>query len=129
MMTPPIRRSWIFSPAAGRLYFVSAILALSFFIFLFALVFREVLVGPIRETTLIDGVLLLFLIPSAGGLSIVWVAMWLCLLNFEKESFSGAVYWPLFLLLGPVGTLIYYFARYRRLLQRSQSVAVAGVSG
>jgi hypothetical protein len=54
--------------------------------------------------------------------------MWLCLLNFEKETFSGALYWPLFLVLGPLGTLIYYFARYRRLLRTSRSVAVASAS-
>src|SRR4051812_6057227 len=128
MMTPPILRSWIFSPAAGRLYFVSALLGLGLLISLFAIAFTQALVGPLQETALIHAALLLLLIPCACGISIVWVAMWLCLLNFEKETFSGALYWPLFLVLGPVGTLIYYFARYRRLLRTSQSLAVASAS-
>lgn len=128
MMTPPIRRSWIFSPAAGRLYFVSALLGAGFLISLFAIAFTQALVGPLQETTLIHVALLLLLLPCACGFSIVWVAMWLCLLNFEKETFSGAFYWPLFLVIGPLGTLIYYFARYRRLLRMSQAVAAASAS-
>jgi hypothetical protein len=128
MMTPPIRRSWLFSRAAGRLYFVSAILGLALLISFIAIAFTQALVGPLQETTAIHAALLLLLFPGACGISVVWVAMWLCLLNFEKETFSGAVYGPLFLLLGPIGTLIYHFARYRRLLRTSQSVAVASAS-
>jgi hypothetical protein len=71
MMTPPIRRSWLFSRAAGRLYFVSAILGLALLISFIAIAFTQALVGPLQETTAIHAALLLLLFPGACGISVL----------------------------------------------------------
>lgn len=125
-MSPPINRAWLFSNGAGRLYFVSSLAGIAFFILLFAI---EIRIGSMGALTLNPWVLVILQIIfyiGALGLSILWMAMWLCMLNFEKESIAGSIYLPLFILLGLFGTLIYYFARYRKLLiTQSKAVVVS----
>ena len=36
---------------------------------------------------------------GALGLATVWAGMWVCMLNFERETLAGSVYLPVFVLL------------------------------
>jgi hypothetical protein len=46
----------------------------------------------------------------------LYVAMLICVLRIDRESVAGGLFIPVIVLFGPIGALIYYFARYRRLL-------------
>jgi len=118
MMTPPIRREWVLSVAAGRLFLLSGLASLALFIFLVALAFTQALFGPLPDDLAVKLFIMFFFVVGAFGLAVLWVGMWLCLLNFEKETFAGAIFALMFVLLGPLGCVIYYFARYRGLLDR-----------
>jgi hypothetical protein len=122
MMSPQIKRTWLFSDGAGRLYFWSAIAGISFLFILVGMDFRVGFAGGLNLFWFRVLLLVLFAV-GAIGLATVWIAMWLCLLNFEKESFAGSIYLPLFILLGPLATLMYYFARYRKLLNTQAKAA------
>src|SRR6478736_8152997 len=119
MMTPVLNRRWMFSKAMARLYFRSALIAVGFFLLLFALEFRLVFGGGMVLELWLQFLLQLAFLVGALGLSTVWAGMWICMLNCEKETLAGSVYLPVFVLLGPLGTLIYYFVRFRKLVQHS----------
>lgn len=125
MLNFPIKRTWIFSKTAGKIYFVSAIVGFGFFIFLFAIVLSESLMGPLPSGYLLQVFLQIIFGLGALALGTLWVAMWFCVLRFDRESIAGSIYLPVFILFGPLGSLVYYFARYRRLLNSEPPKAVA----
>ena len=118
MMSPPVSRRWIFSRGAGTLYFICALMGLGLSIFFVAFAIAETLVGPLPRIFIVDLVLFLGVLVGLVGISILYLAMGLCILSFEKETLAGSFYAPLFWLLGPFAALIYYFARYRKLLDQ-----------
>jgi len=128
MMSPPVSRRWIFSRGAGTLYFICALMGLGLLIFFVAFAVAEALVGPLPRILIVDVVLFLGLLAGMTALSILYLAMGLCILNFEKETLAGSFYAPLFWLLGPLAALIYYFARYRKLLDTELNPVRTAVS-
>jgi hypothetical protein len=130
MMSFPIKRSWIFSRTAGKIYFLASIAGFGFFIFLFAIAFSENWMGPLPSGYWVELVLRSVTVLGAIALGTLWVAMWFCVIRYDMESIAGSIYLAVFILFGPLGSLIYYTARYRRLLDREldpPKVAVASV--
>lgn len=130
MMSFPIKRSWIFSRTAGKIYFLASIAGFGFFIFLFAIAFSESWMGPLPSGYLTQVFLQSIFGMGALGLATLWVAMRCCAIKFDRESIAGGISLPMFILFGPLGSLIYYFVRYQRLLNREldpPKVAVASV--
>src|SRR4051812_7341321 len=125
MMSLPLDRRWMFSKTMTRLYFLSALIGVAFFILLFAFEFSLVFGGRMVLDLWAQLLLQVAFLVGALGLSTVWAGMWVCMLNCERETLAGSVYLPVFVLLGPLGTLIYYFARYRKLVQHNSPITSA----
>src|SRR3954471_6679160 len=125
MMTPPFNRRWMFSEAMVRIYLFSALVGTSFFMLLFAFEFRLVFGGRLVLDLWAQLVLQVAFLVGALGLATVWAGMWVCMLNCERETLAGSVYLPVFVILGPLGTLIYYFVRYRKLVQHNSPITSA----
>jgi len=117
-MSFPIKRTWILSGAAGRLYFVCSIAAFSFFVFVVALVLSDALMGPLAAGRVTRLVLQAIFTTGVLGVATLYIAMLICVLKFDRESVAGGLFIPVIVLFGPIGALIYYFARYRTLLDR-----------
>jgi hypothetical protein len=123
MMNFPIKRTWILSRTAGKIYFVSSIAGFGLFIFLFAIIFSESLMGPLPSGYLAQMFFQSIFGIGALGLATLWMGMWFCVLKFDRESIASGIYLVVFLLFGPLGSLVYYFARYRSLLDRELAPA------
>jgi hypothetical protein len=116
MMSLPVKRTWILSRAAGRLYFVCSITAFCFLVFVVALIVSDASMGPLLPGRGIRFVVQALFTIGALGLATLYIAMLICVLRFDRESVAGGLFIPVIVLFGPIGTLVYYLARYRRLL-------------
>jgi hypothetical protein len=125
MLSFPIKRTWIFSRTAGKIYFVSSLAGYGLFIFVFATVFSEVMIGPLPSGYLARLIFRSAFAIGALGLATLWVGMWLCVLRFDFESISGTIFLIVFIVFGPLGSLVYYATRYRKLLKRDLDPARA----
>ena len=118
MMNLPIKRTWIFSKSAGKLYFAAATLGYGFFVFMFAISFSRVFFGLMPHGYFAEAFFRFFCWMGAIGMGTIWMAMLFCVVRFDRESLAGALYLIVLVLTGPLGALIYYALRYRRLLKR-----------
>jgi hypothetical protein len=116
MMSFPIKRTWIFSQTAGKIYFVSSLVGYGLLIFLFAIIFSEK-IGHLPSGYLARVVFRSVFIIGALGLATLWIGMWFCVLRFDSESISGTIFPVVFILFGPLGSMVYYATRYRKLLK------------
>lgn len=67
----------------------------------------------------------LLLFPEILGAGLLWVAMWYFWFGFDHSHFAAkAVCFVLLFFFGPVGILIYYFLRYRRLVSTTLPLEV-----
>jgi len=68
----------------------------------------------------------LILFPGILGAAVLWVAMWYFWFGFDRSHYLvKTLSFVLLFFLGPLGTLIYYFATYRRLVLRAALVSAA----
>ena len=75
-MFVPISRSWLFSRAAQRIYFVSALLALAFMATLIGVHLAMSAVGASALTTDVASMVRPLLFPEIVGAAVLWVGMW-----------------------------------------------------
>jgi hypothetical protein len=117
MLFLPIKKSWIVSRTARRVYFVCALAALSFFGVLVASVAAcrassNASPDGIRTAGFIVRVLLW---PGIVGTAALSIAMWYFWLGFGNSGWLKKAIWflPLYFLI-PFGPALYYFFVYRR---------------
>jgi hypothetical protein len=111
-----INRPWVVSPGASRVYLVSAVLATLFYACKIGVSLAlSVAASRWSDISWIVAVpLFLTQLVSVIGTAVLWVAMMYYWYSFDPRSDGARGVWLLVLLLGPLGSLIYYFAVYRR---------------
>jgi hypothetical protein len=122
MLYLPIKREWLFSRTAQRIYFGCALLT-------FALVGTElgthlaISASGIGSLTPSARLLLRrLLLPEILGTALLWVSMWYFWFGFDSSHYvKKAVSFLLLFFLVPVGTLIYYFVTYRQTVRAATS--------
>ena len=72
--------------------------------------------GPLAAGRVTRLVLQAIFTTGAVGLATLYIAMLICVLRFDRESFAGGLFIPVIVLFGPIGALVYYLTRYRNLL-------------
>ena len=97
------------------MYFVCSITAFCLFVFVMALAISDALMGPLAPGRVVRLVLQFIFTTGAVGLATLYIAMLICL-RFDRESFAGGLFIPVIVLFGPIGALVYYLTRYRKLL-------------
>jgi hypothetical protein len=111
-----INRPWVVSPGASRVYLASAVLTLLFYAGragISAALFVTSATWSNLPVT-IELPLRLFLVLGMFGTAVLWVAMVYYWYSFDSYSDGTKGLWLLVILtLGPIGTLVYYFAVYR----------------
>jgi hypothetical protein len=111
----PIRRSWLFSIAAQRTYFMCAVLSVAFVatkvgVRVAMTAFRISALDP-RSAFLVRGLLY----PEILGTALLWIAMLYFWFGFDKSHYIQKAFWFVCLaVLAPFGPITYYFAVYRR---------------
>jgi len=117
MLYLPIKKTWIISRTARRVYFVCALAALSFFgVLVGSLTAFRVSGHATPEGIATAGfVVRLLLWPGLVGTALLSVAMWYFWLGFDNSGWLKKAIWfvPLYFLL-PFGPVFYYFFVYRR---------------
>ena len=115
MLYLPIKKTWIISRVARRVYFVCALAAFSFFGVLVASVTAFRASGhATREGIAIAGFIFrLLLWPGLIGTALLSVAMWYFWVGFDNSGWLKKAIWfvPLYFLL-PFGPAFYYFFVY-----------------
>ena len=113
MFIIPITKSWLVSKAADRVYFGCAIASL----ILIGIELGLILAVAALNRIALDGastVLLVFyrvIQISIPGTALLWVAMWL---HWIKFNIGKKGFWVVGLMMGPIGTVFYYFFVFRK---------------
>lgn len=117
MLYLPIKKSWIVSPSARRVYFVCALAAFSLF---GVFVASRAAIGASGAASLADYptaalTVRLLVWPGVLGTALLSIAMWYFWLSFDDSSWIKKAFWflPLYFLLA-LGPAFYYFLVYRR---------------
>lgn len=111
-----ITDSWLTSPVARRIYFVSAILT----IFLVGMVLAIVLGafaagGTLESSPVLELILRTLLFPGVLGAAVLWIAMWYFWSRHHSGENTAKVPWAIIIwLLGPIGALLYFKFFYLR---------------
>ena len=117
MLYLPIKKTWIISRVARRVYFVCALAAFSFFGVLVASVaaFRASGHASPEGIEFAAFSVRLLLWPGLIGTALLSVAMWYFWLGFDNSGWLKKAIWivPLYFLL-PFGPAFYYFFVYCR---------------
>jgi hypothetical protein len=117
MLYLPIKKTWIISRTARRVYFVCALAALSFFGVLIASRAAFRLSGQATAEGIATAGLMvrLLLWPGLVGTALLSVAMWYFWIGFDDSGWLKKAMWfiPLYFLL-PFGPALYYFFVYCR---------------
>jgi hypothetical protein len=114
MLYLPISRSWIFSLAAQRVYFVSALLAFALMATLVGVRAAVAMAGARTLNPPAASIVRMLLYPEVLGAAVLWVAMWYFWFSFDGSHYLKKAAWFGVLLFVPIGTLSYYFVVYRR---------------
>jgi hypothetical protein len=115
MLYLPISRNWLFSTAARRTYFVSALLVLALIATLLGVYMAMAAAGTRALTPSASPVVKMLLFPEIAGEAVLWVGMWYFWFGFDRSHYlKKAVGFVLLFLLAPFGTVFYYFLVYRR---------------
>ena len=117
MLYLPIRRGWIISRVASRLYFVCALAALS----LFGVFIASVAASGAAGAPSLDAfpaaalVVRVLLWPGILGTALLSIAMWYFWFGFDNSGWISKAIWfvPLYVFLA-IGPAFYYFFVYRR---------------
>jgi len=119
-----IKKEWIVSPTARRLYRASAVLSLALFFVWWAIL----VVGRIPET--LAPVVRLFLLVGVLGAGITIVGMEFFLFRFDDSHPLKQISWFLVMLLPLLGAALYCFMVYSRsdVLKNSCGKSAEGVS-
>ena len=117
MLYLPIKKTWIISRTARRVYLVCALAALSFFGVLIAsmMAFRMSGHTTLEGIAAAGFIVRILLWPGLVGTALLSVAMWYFWLGFDNSGWLKKAIWfvPLYFLL-PFGPAFYYFFVYRR---------------
>lgn len=117
MLYLPIKKSWIISRTARRVYFVCVLAALSFFGVLIASItaFRVSGNASSEGIATVGLIVHILLWPGLVGTALLSVAMWYFWFGFDNSGWLKKTIWflPLYFLL-PFGPALYYFFVYRR---------------
>jgi len=125
MLYLPIKKTWIVSLVARKVYFVCALAACSLFGVLFAarMAMRTAGFSSLERSP--DAALLvrILLWPGVLGTALLCVAMWYFWFSFDDSGWLKKALWfvPLYLFL-PLGPALYYFFVYRRNPEVAQSL-------
>jgi hypothetical protein len=115
MLYLPIRRSWLFSPTARRVYLLCAVLALGLIATEIGVYLAMSAAGAGKFTPAAALFVRALLYPEIAGTALLWIAMWYFWFGFDSSHYLKKALWFVFLFfLAPFGTLIYYFVAYRR---------------
>jgi hypothetical protein len=119
-----IKKEWIVSPTARRVYRASALLSLALFFGWWAIL----VVGRIPET--LAPVVRLFLLVGVLGAGITIVGMEFFLFRFDDSHPLKQIFWFLVMLLPLLGAGLYCFMVYSRsdVLKNSCAKSVEGLS-
>ena len=117
MLHLPIRRTWIVSRPARRIYFACALAAFSLFGVLIASRVALVASGvwSFQASPAAALIVRILLWPGILGTALLTVAMWYFWFGFDDSRWWRKAIWfvPLYLLV-PIGPACYYFFVYRR---------------
>jgi hypothetical protein len=106
-----IKREWIISPTARRIYRISAAVAVAFFLFWMALVLEVAISG------IPDGIRPLvkpFVLLGVLGAGITLVGMGFFLVRFDDSHFLKQAFWFCAMLFPMLGPALYCFIVYSR---------------
>ena len=114
MLFLPINRGWVSSPTARFVYVVCALLTLALLATLIG-VHMAIAAAGTALTPDARSVVKIILFPEILGTAVLWVAMWYFWFGFDRSHYLvKSLSFVLLFFFGPLGTLIYYFATYRR---------------
>jgi len=117
MLYLPIRRGWIISRVASRLYFVCALAALSLFgVFIASVVALGAAGAPSLDAFPAAALVVRVLLwPGILGTALLSIAMWYFWFGFDNSGWISKAIWfvPLYVFLA-IGPAFYYFFVYRR---------------
>jgi hypothetical protein len=117
MLYLPIKKAWIVSRVARRLYLICAVLAMSLFGGVIASRMALTASGVASFSASQAAVLLIRILlwPGIVATALLSIAMWYFWFGFDNSGWIRKTAWflPLYLLLG-IGPALYYFFVYRR---------------
>jgi hypothetical protein len=117
MLYLPIRRGWIISRVASRLYFVCALAALSLFgVFIASVAALGAAGAPSLDAFPAAALVVRILLwPGILGTALLSIAMWYFWFGFDNSGWISKAIWfvPLYVFLA-IGPAFYYFFVYRR---------------
>jgi hypothetical protein len=113
MFVIPITKTWLVSKTADRIYFASAMATLTLVGTELGVAFAA---GALDHTDLNGApTLIMFFYRliqiSIPGTALLWVAMWL---HWVRFNISKKGWWVVGLMMGPIGSVLYYFFVYRK---------------
>ena len=117
MLYLPIKRSWIVSRFAQRLYFGCALTNLYLFAVLVGTqtALAESSVSSLNESPAAVLLVKILLWPGVLGTGLLAVAMWYFWFTFDQSHWMKKACWFVVLFLGlTLGPMLYYFFAYRR---------------
>jgi hypothetical protein len=115
MLYLPIRRSWLISKSARRVYAGCSVLTLALLATLVGIQLSISAAGASPVTREARSLMRILLLPEIIGYALLWIAMWYFWFGFDDSHyFKKAVTFVLLLFFPPIGTLLYYFLTYRR---------------
>jgi hypothetical protein len=125
MLYLPISRSWLFSPAARRIYLLCALLALGLIATEIGVHMAMSAAGTGKLTPAGALFVRTLLYPEIAGTALLWIAMWYFWFGFDPSHYLKKALWFVFLFfLVPFGTLIYYFVVYRRFVSAQAPASI-----
>ena len=120
MLFLPISRRWMLSRTAQHLYLGCAVLTLALLATLIGTRWALTASGTGVLTSEARSVVRFLLFPEIAGTALLWVAMWYFWFGFDKSNYlKKALFFVLLFFFAPLGTLLYYFLTYRRLVQEA----------
>jgi hypothetical protein len=118
MLYLPINREWLFSSTAQRVYLCCALLTIALLATLLATHVAISVAGVSELNSEARLLLRRFLFPQILGAALLWVSMWYFWFGFDSSPYvRKAASFVLLFFLAPIGTLVYYFLTYRRLVR------------
>jgi hypothetical protein len=115
----PISHNWLLSDTAQHVYLACAILTLAL---LATLAGTHAALGASGAEMLNSharSIVRFLLLPEITGTALLWAAMWYFWFGFDQSHYvKKALFFVLLFLVVPLGTLLYYFICYRRLVRQ-----------
>jgi hypothetical protein len=111
-----VSESWLISTTAKRVYVAAALLTVFFFALLLTIIFVAIAeAGSLPQLPLLAVFLRGLLFLGVLGNAVLWVGMWYFWFRYHpNDGMSKALWAGLFLILGSIGSLIYFLLVYLR---------------